>query len=209
MMSLNRINLLLVILFLVSCSTTQTKKIHQHSKEQTIDMGGYTVNIPPGENWDITVYKEASGKEYVEFLKQSKPKALPRTVILVLYNWVAQKDMLQWSEERIADDYRDGEVGDMTLNGVLTGSFELHNVTKDSVILNGKKLYTLSYTTSGGKFGTDKINECILYMYFHPNFKETHKFYLFIFNEVNKKDRPHPPDLTPVHSLIESLHIKN
>ena len=48
------------------------KKIHQHSKEQTIDMGGYTVNIPPGENWDITVYKEASGKEYVEFFKQSK-----------------------------------------------------------------------------------------------------------------------------------------
>lgn len=206
--SILRHTILLVILpFLFSCSTPQS--ISQEGKERTIDMGSYTVDLPSGGNWKVEIDKERGS---VRFLKQPKSffgGGLPTTIIQVSYNWVVQEKMWQLSEEEIANDYRDGEIANMTMAGVMPGSYELHDVKKEITILNGRKLYTLSYKQMGGEwFGTDKINESILYMYFPSSFKETHTFYLFLISEVHKREKQIAADLTPIFPVIKSLRLK-
>jgi hypothetical protein len=205
---LRHANLLVILSFLFACSTPQS--LNQESKERTIDMDSYTVDLPSGENWKVEIDKRVGS---VRFLKQPKSLfgrgGLPTTMIQVSYNWVVEEKMWQLSEEDIANDYRDGEVANMTMAGVLPGSYELHDAKKDITTLDGKKLYTLSYKQMGGKwFGTDKISESILYMYFPSSFKETHTFYLFLISELHKREKEIAADLTPIFQVIKSLRLK-
>lgn len=201
-------NLLIMLLFLFSCATPQS--INQQGKERTIDMGNYTVDLPPGENWNVKIDR---GTDRVRFLKQPKSLfgggGLPTTMIQVSYNWVTQEKMWQWSEDEIANDYINGEINNSMTAGVFPGSYELHDVKKDVTIIDEKKLYTLSYKQMGGEwYSTDKISESILYMYFPSNFKEKHMFYLLIITELNKRDRQATTDLTSILPVIRSLQPK-
>jgi hypothetical protein len=179
-------------------------------KSRTIDLGSYTVDLPPGENWNVKIDKNAGRVLFVK-----KPTSLfggegfNETRIQVSYNWVANENMWHLSEEEIANNYRDGEVNNMMMLGVLQGKYELHDVKKSTKHFDGKKLYTLSYKQMGGEWiGTDIILESILYMYFPPSFKETHTFYLFLICEVCRLDKRIPADLTAILPVIESLRLK-
>ena len=200
------LNLVIILLILVGCSNS--KIITQADKKRTVDVSSYLVNVPAGD-WNVKIN---SRRGEVQFFKQPKSVGggkLPITMIQVSYNWVAKEEMWHLSADEIADAYRDDEIGDMFVNGVLMGNYSLHDTKKDTIILDEKKLYTLSYTQTGGKFfGEDKINECILYMYFPQNFKETHRFYLFLINVVNKRDKQAATDLTPILSIIKSFRLK-
>jgi hypothetical protein len=172
-------------------------------------MGSYTVGVPSGDNWRVETDKP-TGK--VQFKNQSESffgGGLPLIVIHVSYNVVLKEEMWKLSAEEIATHYRDGEVIDMKMRGMLQGSYELHDVKKDVAIVDEKKLYTLSYKQTGGKwFGTDKMNEAVLYLHFPPNFHESHKFYLFHISQANKRDAQVPFDVKPIFEVIRSFRLK-
>lgn len=182
----------------------------QERNRQTINMGYYSVIPPPGNSWNVELNKE-TGR--IRFTKPTKSpigdKGLPVTTIIVGYNWVTQEDMLQLSEQEIADEYRDGEIANMNSEGVIQGSYQLHEVKKDKTMLDGKKLYTLNYKQKGGEwFGKDIIGESILYVYFPPNYQETHKFFLFLISQINEIEKHEEADFTPINTVIKSLQIQ-
>lgn len=207
---LTKARLFVILFFLFACSASPPQSIKTEGMGRTIDIGSYTVDQPYGENWTIKINKQA-GK--VQFIKQSKALfgagGLPSTMIQVSYNSVVQKNMWQMTEEEIANDYRDGEIDNMTFRGILPGLYELHDVKKDIITLDGKTFYTLSYKQMGGRwFGTDKFAESILYLYFPPSFKETHRFYLFLITEWHKRDKKLTAHLTPIIPIIKGFRLK-
>lgn len=196
--------LVTMISILSACSPGQVEI--KEGTEQTFDLGRYTVKAPSRGNWKAEI---AKGEGRVSFMKQPPGGGLPTTMIQVSYNWLAQEETWEWSEEKVADNYRTGETVNMFMQGVSQGLYELLDEKKDAATLDGKRLYTLSYKQMNGKlFGTDKIAESILYLYFPPNFKETHIFYVFIITEVNKRDNQEAADLTPILPVINSFHLK-
>jgi hypothetical protein len=172
-------------------------------------MGNYTVRVPSGDDWKVEADR-ARGK--LQFSKQAASifgGGLPLTLIHVSYNVVLKEEMWKLGAEEIATHYRDGEVIDMQMRGMLPGSYELHDAKKAVANVDEKTFYTLSYRQMGGKwFGTDKMNEAVLYLYFPPNFHETHKFYLFHISETNKRDAQAKSDLSPIFEVIRSFHLK-
>jgi hypothetical protein len=200
--------LLMTIVFtLFSCAAQQD--IRQEGKTQIIEMNSYTVAVPSGGTWKVEADR-AKGK--VQFSKQAASifgGGLPLTVINVSYNVVLKQELWKLSAEEIATHYRDGEVIDMQMRGMLPGSYELHDVKKDVATVDEKTLYTLTYKQMGGKwFGRDKMNEAILCLYFPPNFHESHKFYLFHISQANKRDAQVTADLSPIFEVIKSFRLK-
>jgi hypothetical protein len=197
-----------VILFTIfSCATAQI--LSQEGKEQIIDMGSYTVAAPSGDKWKVEPDK-AKGK--VQFTKQEGSLfggGLPLNLIHVSYNVVLKQEMWKLSTEEIATHYRDGEVIDMQMRGMLPGNYELHDVKKGVATVDEKTLYTLSYKQTGGKwFGRDKMNEAVLYLYFPPNFHESHRFYLFHISQVNTRDAQATLDVKSIAEVIGSFRLK-
>jgi hypothetical protein len=85
----------------------------------------------------------------------------------------------------------------------------LHAAKKGVAAVDEKTLYTLSYKQMGGKwFGKDKIVESVLYLYFPPNFHESHKFYLFHISQANRRDAQAPLDIKPLLEVISSFQLK-
>lgn len=204
----NAISLTILALLCSSCTTPQNE--NPQDKDRAIDMGAYAVDRPNGRNWNVEIIPR---KGAVRFLRQanslSGEEGLPTIMIQVSDNRPAKKEMLQWSEEEIADDYRNGEINNMNRAGVLPGNYELHDVKKDITTLDGKKLYTLSYKQMGGVwFGGDKICESILYMYFPSHYKETHTFYLFLISVLDKREKHAVADFAPIFPVIKSLRLK-
>jgi len=202
-----------VVLFLITIlprlySFAATTNIDQDRSEQAIDMGNYTVNAPLGEGWKVEVEKD---KGAIKFSKQTKSffgGGLPVTIIHVSRNWVLQE---KWnlSEEEIANDYRTGEAANMMVQGGVFGDYILEDVKNDTMTLDEKNIYTMSYKTTGGKwFGKSKVQEATLYLYFPPDFKEKHAFYIFVMSEVHKRDKDKKTDFTQILPVIKSLRLK-
>jgi hypothetical protein len=175
--------------------------VQQDRKEQTIDMDTYIVSAPPGKGWKV---ESDTAEGAVRFSKEK-----PLTLVQVSYNWVVKEEWLQRGEEEIANEYRDEEVVYMTQVGVLQGSYELEDVKRDTTTVDGKKLYTLSYTTMGGKwFGKDKVQKATLYLYFPPDFAEEHIFYLFLISVTGKRDSHKEADFAPIYHVINSFRLQ-
>jgi hypothetical protein len=203
---IRNVTVLSVFVLFISCATSE--QVTQTVKDQTIDMGDYAVSVPPGDGWKVETDKD---KLTVQFTKQTKSflgGALPMTVIQVGQNRVLQE---KWnlSEEDTADDFRNMEEVGMMMLGVMPGNYELHDVKKDTMRMEGKKLYTMSYKTMGGKwFGTDKIQEATLYVYFPQDFREKHKFYTFLMGEVHERHKIRESDPALVYAVINSLRMR-
>lgn len=197
---------LAVISLLVSCAGTQG--IRPEAGEQTVDMGHYTVNRPPGENWKIETERD---KRTVRFLRQPRSLfggGLPVVMIQVSQNWVVSE---KWSlnEEETANDFRKSELSGMVIMGVLPGNYGLREVRHDTMTIEGRKLYTMSYKTLGGRlFGTDKIQEATLYLYFPPDFRDSHIFYNFVMSEVHDLQKPRESDPSLIFPVIDSVRSK-
>ena len=198
----------IMILFLFSSATALSTAAE--NIKRSFNLKDYSVGLPTGEKWKVEIDKRTQS---ISFVRHSKAHlgggAFPLTYIRVTPNWVVEAWGRQFSEEEIANNYREKEIADMQMLGVKPGLYEVYDIKKDITILDGKKLYTLSNTQKGGEwYGTDKIGEQILYIYFPPNFKETYKFYLFIMSEIQKIDERVAVDLTPIFTVIKSLRLK-
>ena len=70
--------------------------------------------------------------------------------------------MKTWTARQVADDYRDGELSDMQIRGVMTGMYKLEDVVMGEEVIGDKKFYTMDYVS----IGAEKTQRSSLYLYF-------------------------------------------
>jgi hypothetical protein len=204
-----RAALILLFLLLLSCATTLPGR--QYTQGNIIDMGYFSVIGPPGEGWAVNIKKD---QETIEFQKRNVSQSTGLlndiTMIKVFRNWITEERFMQ-SEEEVADDFRKMEEEGMIRMGVMKGVFELTDVKKDTTVIGGKKLYFMSYRTSGWSIGPVRrkyINDAVLYLFFPSDFKERHFFYCFLIQYGDMQGSLEKGDLAPIIPVINSLKIK-
>jgi len=192
--------LLVLLISLFSCATTP--EIQSGNGRRIIDMGSYSVEVPPGEGWKFELAKE---KGMVTFLKTIVAQE-SGVSILVFQNKI-NPDIWHLSEEQVADDFRNSEEKIMIEEGVKKGVYTLEDVKKELITIGEKKVYSMSYR-KGMRIANKSYREvAILYLYFPDNFKETHAFYCFLFSNLHTDQSGENFELQAVFSVINSLKI--
>jgi hypothetical protein len=203
---------LLIVLFplLLSCATTVPGR--QYTQGSVIDIGHFSVIGPPGDGWFVNIEKN---KGVVEFIKRNVSQStgsIDETIMVrVFRNWITDEKLKLLSEEKVADDFRANEETGMWTMGVLRGEYILTDVKKDTTMMGDKKLYLMSYRTSGWPKGPTRqgwINDSVLYLFFPADFKEKHFFYCFQIGHLFMQGVLEKGDLTPIIPVISSLQIK-
>jgi hypothetical protein len=203
---------LLIALFplLFSCATALPGR--QYTQGSVIDTDHFSVIGPPGDGWFVNSQKN---QEAVEFIKrnvsQSTGSRNESIIIRVFRNGITDEKLRRLNEEEVADDFREKEEVGMFMMGVMRGEYELTDVKKDSTMIGDKKLYLMSYRTSGwSKVPTRQkwINDSVLYLFFPADFKEKHFFYCFQLGHLFMQGSLEKGDLTPIIPVINGLKIK-
>ena len=202
----SKIILVFFSLLLLSCATTG--QFQRYTQGSIIDTGFCSITGPPGDGWSVNIQKD---KHAVDFQKRnvSQSSGLIDEVIgiRVFRNWITDEKLKRLSEEEVADDFREKEEAGMFVMGMMRGKYLLDDVKKDTTTIGDKKLYLMSYRTSGLSQGK-MINDSVLYLFFPADFKESHFFYCFLMAHAFIEGTREKGDLTPVIPVIKSLKIK-
>ena len=205
-----KIMLILLFLLLLSCATTLPGR--QYTPGSIIDMVDFSFIGPPGDGWFVNIQKD---QRTVEFIKRnvSRPAgAIDKSIVIrVFRNWITDEKLKHFSEEKVADDFRANEEAGMLVMGVMRGEYDLTDVKKDTTMIGNRKLYLMSYRTSGWSKGPTRqkwINDSVLYLFFPDDFKEKYFFYCFQLGHLFMKGSLEKGDLTPLIRVINSLQIK-
>jgi hypothetical protein len=202
--------LVVFLLSLVSCATTQTI---QQRGEHVVNMGDYSVEAPIGEDWEIQIDKEKAIISFTKIKQSAKSKLAGvidgSTLIEVFKNEIPPQGW-HMGEEETADDFRNHQEKTMIEEGVEKGEYILEDVKKGHTTINDKKLYFLSYKTTAGFGGVSPTNplrvvEAILYLYFPEHFKGKHIFYGFRISEAYTRPAVFSIDLTQIYPVIRSF----
>lgn len=216
------ISILVIIIFLPLLSCAATQQIQKESKESVIEMGSFTVNHPPGEDWQTRVFKD---KGVVAFIKEEGKtmrvfgeimagKTIIRGITLIQVNsYMAPPQKWNLNEEKMADDIRKQEEKTMIEEGVKKGQYELEDVKKDVATVGGRKLYFMSYKAIVGSWlslkGNPKVVEAVIYFYFPQDFEKRRNFYSFLITTSYIRGNFVKVDLTQIFPVINSFQIIN
>src|SRR5271169_5728433 len=215
---LGRVILLTLVSLLFSCATTQ--QTSREGERHTIDLGDYMVDVPSSEDWQIQVDKErgivifakekGKGMRILGQVLGGPPIIRGITLIQIFRNAVKDSPKCDLSEEEMADDYRNNEENVMLKEGVAKGEYNLEDVKKGVITIDGKRLYFMSYkaATAGSWMGATKAVEGTLYLYFPPDFKTNHIFYGFLISESYFRKYFMTVDLTQIYPVINSFQLK-
>jgi hypothetical protein len=213
-----RTTVLVGTLFMISCATTQ--QTQQKEGISVADIGNYSVKMPVGKHWQVTIEKE---KETVTFLNErAKTDITVSRLVLAESKW-------HMSEEEIADTIANSQTDtvkdilrkDAERSAVakfLTGSFEVQFINKSIAVVDGKKLHTLHFRLLAGgdavfrKIGFEKKQ----FVYFGSDFPTKHTFYMFSIFKTYPRSLIPPHDsrglgekeILLIHDIINSLQVK-
>jgi len=203
---------MLILLFLLLLSCASTPPGRQYTQGSIVDMGDFSVIGPPGEGWFVNMEKD---QRTVEFIKRnvSRPAgAIDESIIIrVFRNLITDEKLKHLSEEKVADDFRANEEAGMLVMGVMRGKYDLADVKKGTTMIGDKKLYLMSYRTSGWSKGPTRqkwINDSVLYLFFPADFEEKRFFYCFLIGHLFMQGSLEKGDPTPIIPVISSLKIK-
>ena len=205
-------------LFLISCATTQ--QAQQKEGISIAEAGNYSVRIPSGKHWQVNIDRE---KETVQFVED---RAIDR--IITVSRQILGESKWSMSEESVADSVAEHYTGTVdnivrksedrsAIAKFLTGRVELEFAKKGVEVIDGKRLHTMHYRLlSGGDalFRTTGI-ERKHFIYFQPDFANTHTFYMFsllkIYPRMPLTSELHAlgrEDIMIIHDIINSLQYK-
>lgn len=193
--------LLFGLFFLFSCAGIQ--QIKQEGEGGIVNMGSYTIMVPPGGGWNI---KADKGSGYVLLIKKSFMPTMRITSIAVAVEMIRIKD---WDkdEEEVANNIWDSEVEETRKRGNIIG-YSIQDVNRNVVILNAKKRYAMSYTIIEQRAPID--DRTVQYLYFPDDFRERHIIHRFIVSEFFDRgihiEEKHLEKLSPV---INSFQVIN
>lgn len=211
---------IIILLPLLSCATTQ--QIQKDSKESVIEMGSFTVNQPPGADWQTRVFKDEGvvtfikeeGKTMRVFGEIMAGKTIIRGITLIQVNsYMAPPQKWNLNEEKMADDVRKQEENTMIEEGVRKGQYKLEDVKKDVATVGGRRLYLMSYKATIGSWlslkENPKVVEAVIYFYFPQDFQKKRNFYSFLISTSYIRGNFVKVDLTQIYPVINSFQIIN
>ena len=185
--------ILLTILY--SCGGGLPSGSDHVNRNIPVDMVSYTVNFPPGDDWQIrqekglkkvtfTRDKSSTGSDLLGVLAGGSPEG--STVIEIYENQIVS-DTFNLAEKDAAEDFMNGELKFMKKNGVKSGMYDLNEVIKTDTVINDKKFYCMKYELSKirNTWGASFSSENILALYFPVNYLETRRFYVFLINDFS------------------------
>jgi hypothetical protein len=204
------ISSILVLPLLFSCAPIQQTKMADERSGIVVDVGDYTVMVPSGEEWSVTIDKQRGTLSVEKLKKWWTGKILGTTLMRVFQNKVLPEEKWSMSDEQVADDYRNTEEHIMK-EADQRGEYDLKEVKKISASIGDKKLYAMSYKITKGSLlsGPPQAVEAMLYLYFPRDFKETHTFYGFLINESYERGSLVTKDLEQIYPVINSFQLKN
>jgi hypothetical protein len=195
---------------LVSCVTTQTKPYETH--EKTIEMDGYTVDRPPGNNWKAIITTKDNKVEFSRKTPGNESDALSNQTIMINENGVTEKSMWKLSKLLIAKEYFRYEQSGLD-RGALLRQIEIDESFNESnlktINVNNKELYNSNtkYKSLKNDYTAIMIIEQSMYLYFPPGYKEDDKFIIFLVSESYPPEMNKSADRSIVFPVIKSLQI--
>ena len=184
--------------------STATKPYVMH--EKTIDMGGYTVDRPPGEDWKAVV---TANEQKIVFSRKTTDKdgnILSMKDILVRVQWAKDESIWKMSEQEVAKEYFDKER--MGLNYIaFSENLKIDEDTEKTLYIDNKKLYNVYFKQTLIKGDLTMIVEQSMYLYFPPGYTNDDKFLVFLVTESYKPEKNELADLSVILPVIKSLQI--
>jgi hypothetical protein len=215
---------LIVSLPLFSCATTQ--QVEQKKGDSVVDVGNYTVKVPPEykfptgirKGWEINLQKE---KETVTFLG-------PIKINITVSRHVLDESKWRMSEEEIVGSVADSQTSAVEkivresadrsiISKTFVGSTEVQFVNKSVDVLDGKRLHTLHFRLLAGgdavfrTIGFEKKQ----FIYFQPDFVKSHTLYIFSVSKTYPRSMLArdsyglgEQEVMLIHDVINSLEYK-
>lgn len=171
--------------------------------EVAVEMNTFVLSASLNGEWEVIV-DHASHQVHLE---QGTHIGTPRAsswVITVVEQDANKMWAVPHSEQWMADDYRRGEEADMIARGVMTGMYQLEDLEKSEVDVQGKHLYTMTY----GQLFPEHIGHGYLYLYFPPDISKNPNFYAFHYFDLHPKRYPHDVTLADFHAVISGFVLK-
>lgn len=132
------INILMSLLVLLAGCASSGVDITNNNNQ--INMPHYSIQAPPDAGWSLIIEDRSHS---IIYLKKSVGSASYQMKFGI--NWLADESTMTWTAKQVADDYRNSELSDMQVRGVMTGMMELENVVQGEEIAGDKKFYTMNY----------------------------------------------------------------
>jgi hypothetical protein len=198
----------------VACSTVRLP--NQGNVKVPIEMNTYKIILSDERSWKDW---EASTKTENDALMLRKLKIWPlngevqglTTMIVIKDTFAPQASAL--SETEHADTVRAMEEKIMNEEGVNKGRYEIQELTKGDLTRHGKKLYFMTWTTSGS-LAIPTLNrrtaytKGAMYLYFPEGYKDTHTFYRFLITDTLYPPTFFKADIEHIHPLIDGFAVK-
>ena len=190
-----RFAILILVVLLDGCASSG---IVITKNNNVINMPHFSIEAPPDQGWSLNVVDRTYSKFYLK-------KSINSTAYQMWFNinWVAGEHMKTWTAKQVADDYRNGELSDMHMQGVMAGMYELKDVQMGEEIVGDKTFYTMSYANIRG----DMTQNSTLYLYF-PKETDIGNFIVAIYTDGYRGkemlSKSYKPDFI---SVLESLQV--
>lgn len=169
-----------------------------------VEMSGYSILAPLGKNWGM---ETDEGKKEVTFSRQKiyslSGQVIGYTLITVRQRNIQSQETMGMSEEEVAEHFLDKEEKPM-----FEAVKDVKNIKKESITIDGKKVYTISGSATVEVPGIDMISERAIFLYFPPEFSDNHNFYLFAIEDAYQKySWAAFADISQIFPIIKSLTI--
>jgi ankyrin repeat protein len=184
-------------------------------KPEVVDMGAYKVSVPPGGGWKVDAdpesgevsFSKVKGKGILTALI-TQGKGVVRVTAVTVIPELLEPHKWRMTEEEAADACVETYISESGPDQRGLGKL----LDRGAADVNGKKLYFAKWQgpavspDPSASFEADHL----IYLYFPPDFKKTHRFFHFqsTFARPDALLKPYSnPGSEPVFAVIDSLEI--
>lgn len=163
------------------------------------EVKNFSLDVTLDKGWKTTIDPESQAVTFANFEKgfNRQQRILIREIdALEIFRG-------SHSEKWVADEYRRREEADMIERGVKKGMYELKDLKKFELEVDGKHLYAMTYK----QLLKGLIGHGYLYLYF-PDFKDSNKFYIFLYYYICPEEESQEASIEEFYSLIKGFKLK-
>jgi hypothetical protein len=198
---------LLASAFIISSATFEAfAEVEFRWHDQTV--GRLDFRAPSGANW--TREAQGSGFQYngVERNWLGEPK---RMLYLTVLRNSYPGELADWTEQEIADDFRDSEEMGMQAMGVQTGMYSFMSLLRGNEKRSGRTLYTMNMVMRGGRGVGWRLHRQELYLLFPLDHARTREFYVILIGNFCIRKKCTESDLSVANLLpmLDQLKLRD
>ena len=172
------------------------------SQVKLFEMDRYSLQVELDKGWAVRIDRANQHLYFEEVKKELKSYRS----IQVQEGDASKTFMGTHSEKWVADNYRRLEESDMVVRGVQKGRYELQDLKKCELKVNGKYLYVMTYKQI--LKAQKLIGHGYLYLYFPPDFEDSNKFYIFHYFYCHPNEENPDEVLQEFYLVINGFSLK-